>query len=196
MAFRRGVPKAARLNFTLGLTQMPHAPAPPQESILAGRLMMLMAGKVTEGLSKFASWLVGSFTAVLAFLLANLDTVSKFMPATTLGFAGKLLVGALAIHVIQRYLALLVAGSVASAKEAESLAFPEGLNMNSVMRQIESSTFWPARILVRNNFAKLQNGDFAAPGRMMATLTQIQGLLVVSQLVLVLYAGYTIVGAL
>lgn len=166
------------------------------ESILAGRLLTIMAGRVTENLVTFSSWLIGSFTAVLGLLLSNIDTVSKYLPAKGIGSSVTLFLFAVALHVIQRYLAAIVAGSVAVSKEVESLSVSASLNFPLVMDEIEKSTFWPARILVRRTLKKVRAGDFAASGRMVGKITQVQGFLVVAQMITVTAAAYVLVKGL
>ncbi len=162
---------------------------PVQELIVAGRLLMMMAARVSENLASFASWLIGSFAAVLGLLVANVDSVSQFLPSKSLGTATFIFLLAVGLHVIQRYLYAIVAGSVAASREAEELSTPQGLDFSRVMDEIERSSLWPVRILVARAMAKIRNGDFAAGGRLNAKLAQIQGYLVIAQMIIVVWAG-------
>jgi hypothetical protein len=155
-----------------------------------------MASRVSENLATFSSWLVGSFAAMLGLLIANIDSVSTFLPAKSVGTSASLFLVAVGFHVIQRYLAAIVAGSVAVGREAEAVPTHESLNFLLVMEEIEKSTFWPVRILMRRTLSKVRNGDFAAGGRLNGKLAQIQGFLVLSQMVVVIGAGYILARAL
>jgi hypothetical protein len=157
---------------------------------------MIMASRVSENLATFSSWLVGSFAAILGLLIANINSVSKFVPAESLGSSASLFLVAVGFHVIQRYLAAIVAGSVAAGREAEALPTPESLNFVLVMEEIEKSTLWPARIVMRRLLSKVRNGDFAAAGRLNGRLAQVQGILVLAQMVIVICAGYVLAQAL
>lgn len=166
------------------------------ESILAGRLLMIMAAKVSENLSTFSSWLIGSFAAVLALIITNIEKVSKFVPAERIGTAAFIFLFAVGLHVLQRYLAAIVAASAAAGKEADGLTVSESLNFALVTAEIEKATLWPARLLVRKGFAKIAAGDHAASGRTQALFAQSQGLLVIFQVAFVLSAAYVLARAL
>lgn len=166
------------------------------ESILAGRLLTIMAARISENLATFSGWLVGSFAAILALLISNIDTTSKFLPTQCVGSSALLFLTAVVLYVLQRYIAAIVAGSVAVGKEAETLVSGQALNLVLVMEEIEKSTYWPARIIVRRSLAKIRAGDFAASGRTMAKLGQVQGFLVLGQMASVVSAAYVLARAL
>ncbi|MDA8127576.1 MAG: hypothetical protein M0Z73_02590 [Betaproteobacteria bacterium] len=167
------------------------------ESILAGRLLTIMAGRTTESLTTFSSWLIGSFAAILGLLLSKIDTVTTLLPAACIGLSIKIFLIAVSLHVLQRYLGAIVSGSEAASKEAESAA-PAGvtLDFSRVVNEIERSIFWPARIFLRWTNKKILAGDFAAPGRLVVKLTQAQAFLVLGQMGFVGWAAYSLANGL
>jgi hypothetical protein len=169
---------------------------PTPESILSARLLSLMAVRVSERLAVFSSWLVGSFAALLALLISNLETIHTFLPPACIGTSSTLFLFAVGLHVVQRYLFALVSGSYSVGTEVEAMTLPPSLNVEAIWEQLEKATLWPARILVKRTIKKMRVGDLAAGGRLNATLAQIQGFLVLTQMVFVVAAGYVVARAL
>lgn len=166
------------------------------QTILAGRMLTIMAARVSESLVGFAGWLVGGFAALLGLLIANIDTASKFLPTQCIGTSTLLFLVAVVLHVVQRYLAATVAGSVAIGKEVEILVSGQTVDPVFLFEELEKSTFWPTRIFVQRSLAKIRAGDFAASGRMMATLGQVQAFLVFGQMLSVVGAAGVLAHAL
>lgn len=168
----------------------------PQDSLFAGKLLVAMAAKLSSELSTFSGWMITAFGALLGVMLANIESVTKFIPVKALGWSVSIFLSAVALHVIQRYLASIVAGSVAAGEAAEAIPPHDNVDMRYVLGQLEQSTLWPTRLLVRWSNSKIANGDLAVAGRMNARLAQIQAWLVFFQLGLVLWAAYSIARAL
>src|SRR5512134_2383446 len=118
------------------------------ELVLSNRLLTLMASRVSENLATFSSWLIGSYAGILALLIANLSDVSAVLPAKAVGASASIFLIAVGLHVVQRYLAAIVAGGAIVMREAEALPTPDSLDFAVVCRQVERATFWPTRILV------------------------------------------------
>ena len=167
-----------------------------KESILAGKAMPKMAGRVTDALSSFSGWLILGFGTLLGLIITNIDKVAPFLAPQLVGAASKWFLFALLFHVAQRYLAAIVSGSVATAHDMEQLPTESTLDVEAVIAELERSMYWPARLLSKSNLDKIRAGDFAAPGRLDAKLTQIQGFFVVIQVGLILRSGYLLANAL
>ena len=161
-------------------------------AITAGRLLTIMAARTSDTLGSFSSWLIGSVAAVLGLLLANVETVSRFVPTEALRSAIAFFLIAVVCHVLQRYLAAVVASSVAAALEAEKLPSDRPLDVEEFIAEIQRSTFWPARVVANRILSRIKAGDYAASGRLMAKLAQIQGMLVMLQMVLVVWSTWVI----
>ncbi|MGH9858475.1 MAG: hypothetical protein ACRD5F_00470 [Candidatus Acidiferrales bacterium] len=159
------------------------------ELVLANRLLTVMASRVSENLATFSSWLIGSFAGILALLIANLSDLSEVLPAKAVGTSASIFLIAVGLHVLQRYLAAIVAGGAIVTREAEALPTPAHLDFTVVFRQLERATFWPTSILVRRMLARVQAGDLAAGGRLYGKLAQIQSYLVFGQLAFVVWAA-------
>ncbi len=156
------------------------------EKLLASKMLSSAAGHASAELASFSGWLITGFAAAFGLLLVNIDAVSKFLDPGKLGRAIVLFLVAVVVHVIQRWLAAITAGSIAAGKEAASAAI-EGsheLDFVVVFAEMERATYRPMRWFVRKSYAKVANGDVAAAGRMQAKLAQWQGFAVLAQLVL------------
>ena len=168
----------------------------PHESGYAAKVLNAMAGSINTQLAAFSSWMVAGFGAVLGLLVANIDTIAPFIPPTIIGGAVKLFLVAVVLNVFQRYLAAIVAGSVTVGKEVESIPITQEIDLSYIIREIERATFWPTRILVRWSNRKVLSGDLAVGGRLNARLAQIQGWLVLVQMIAVVSAIFVIANGL
>lgn len=174
-----------------------------QAKALAGRLLSLGASRASAGLDQFSSWLLSGFGAAFALLLANIDPVSKHLSVSALRCALLMFLAVLVLGVLSRLLAVVVCAGAGVAAEAESIG--RGLadseievNFKRVFREAERVVYWPVRLVVSSSFKQVEQGDFAATGRLHAKLAQAQGALVFVQVViatiaaLVLACGLTI----
>lgn len=170
--------------------------ASPQDSIFAGRVLTAMANRVSSELVAFSSWILLGFGAILGLVLANIQTVSKFVAPESLGFAVKLFLVAVIFNVLQRYMAAIVSASVTLAKEVEAMPIHPNADMAAFLGEIEAATLWPMKIMVRWSSRKIAAGDFAVGGRLNARLAQAQAWFVFVQLIVVVAAALVIANAL
>lgn len=168
----------------------------PQDSIFAGRVLTAMANRVSSELVSFSSWMVLGFGAILGLVLANIDTVSKFVAPNAFGLAVKLFLVAVIFNVLQRYMAAIVSASVTLAKEVEAMPVHPNADIAAFMHQIEDATLWPMKLMVRWSNRKIAAGDFAVGGRLNARLAQAQAWFVFAQLIAVVAAALVIANAL
>lgn len=147
-------------------------------------------------MTAFASWMVAGFGAMLGLLVANIDTVSPFIAPVVVGASVKLFLAALVLNVLQRYLAAMVAGSIAVAHEVQLIPIDHEVDLGYVVREIECATFWPTSILVRWSNRKALSGDLAVSGRLNVRLAQIQGWLVLGQMIVVVSSTVLIANGL
>ena len=160
----------------------------PHDSSLAAKILNAMAGSINSQMTAFSSWMVAGFGAMLGLLVANIDTVSPFIAPAVIGASVKLFLVALVLNVLQRYLAAMVAGSIAVAKEVELIPLDHEVDLSYIVREIEYATFWPTRILVQWSNRKALSGDLAVSGRLNVRLAQIQGWLVLVQMMVVVFS--------
>lgn len=171
-------------------------PIKPQDSSLAAKILNAMAGSINAQMTAFSSWMVAGFGAMLGLLVANIDTVSPFIAPTVVGASVKLFLVALVLNVLQRYLAAMVAGSIAVANEVQLIPINHEADLGYIVREIERATFWPTRILVRWSNRKALSGDLAVSGRLNARLAQVQGWLVLAQMIVVVSSTVLIANGL
>jgi hypothetical protein len=166
--------------------------------VLAGQLLTRAAGRASEALDKFSGWMLAGFGAAFALVLANIQTVSKFVPVASLRGGALFLLVAIMVGVLQKYLASIVASAAAAGADGEALgqANADGVKFTVVFDQMELATLYPLRWAVKYAFRKAANGDVAVAGRMCFVVAQIQGGLVAVESVLALTAAAMVVGAL
>src|SRR5687767_7594640 len=93
----------------------------PKEGLFAGRILSIMASRLTAELATFSNWMIVGFAAIWGLVVANLDKVASFIPPQSLGLAIKLFLVAVIFNVVQRYLAVIVSAGAAVSKEVEGI---------------------------------------------------------------------------
>jgi len=160
------------------------------EGILIGKMLGIMAINVTTAQETFSSWLLAGFGAAFALILSNIESVSNFISIDSIRKGVFLFLIALAAGVLQRWIGAGVRAGFFSGSNGESLGkeLHEGIDFSVVLKEVEKATFYPQRWLVAWSFKKIQDGDYAVSGRILAKMAQIQGWLVIIQAALVIYS--------
>jgi type III secretory pathway component EscS len=164
-------------------------------AIYLGKILTTMANRVSTELVGVSSWLILGFSAILGLLLANLETVSKFLEPTTIGVVIKLFAVSVLLHVVLRYLAAIVIAGAALGKELESIP-PGNIDVLLFTQRLEAATLWPSRYMVRWSNRKILEGDLAVGGRMSALLAQVLAWLALVQAVTAIAAVLVIANSL
>jgi len=167
-------------------------PITTNDSAYIGQVLMAMGECMSAGLSKFSGWMLVGFAAILAALLANLDSATKFLTADTLSKIAVLFSGAVFLNVLQRYSAAVVSSSAEVAKKVSEQPVPGSINIATFLEQLERATLWPARLMVRSSNRKILAGDLAAGGRLISTLAQIEAWLVFAQVLISVAATWVL----
>ena len=167
-------------------------PIAPDDSAYIGQVLMVMGSCVSSGLSKFSGWMLLGFAAILAALLANLDSATKFLAADTLSKIAMLFSVAVFLNVLQRYSAAVVSSSAEVAKKVSEQPVPGSISISVFLEQLELAMLWPARLMVRRSNRKIMAGDFAAGGRLISTLAQIEAGLVFAQVLISVAATWVL----
>lgn len=156
------------------------------ERVTAGRLLSIMAARLSANLGSFGSWLLVGVGAVYSLVLADLSSIQEFVALEAIKTGMGLLLVSVVLGVIQRWLSAIITGSCESAEAAEKIGRDLAeqdidLDFNVVFREIENGTYYPAKWLVRRSFKNAMSGDFAASGRLSGRLAQIQSIVVFAQ---------------
>lgn len=186
----------------------PEGPTAEQEKIehlhdkvFANSLLTLGAGKSSAALDNFSGWLLAGFGAVLALLLSNLDSVAPYLPISTVRLAAFIFIIAAAFGVAEKYLAALLSGAVeaslVSSELGEKMADRDiDLDFAFIFAETERASFPPARWIVRRMLRKVREGDLVASGRFFSRCSQVQGVLVLCEAILIILATCLIVSGL
>ena len=160
--------------------------APMNEHIAAQQTLLAATRRVSEALPQFSTWLLGGLAAAFALVIANVETVSKFIAITHIRFGLLVFLASLALAVIVTYLSTVVRVGLAAQEDGESLgkkiaASSAKLDLNLYMAEYERGLLPPVRWIARSAMKKTKAGDVVAGARMIAKLSQLQALLVVFQ---------------
>lgn len=150
---------------------------------------------VSPLIDTFSGWLIGGFSAASALLVSQYDSVSKHISTCLIQEFLQLLMLALILAVIQKFISsLIVANAKASivgvelGKEAVNNSVE--LDFNIIFGEVERSIFPMTRWLVRRSFRKAMNGDLMAGSRNFVRLSQVQGFITIAQAVVTIIAIY------
>jgi hypothetical protein len=150
---------------------------------------------VSPIIDHFSGWLIGGFGAAAALLVSQYDSVSNHINTNVIQEFLLLLMVALVIAVIQKFISsLIIANAKASIVAVElGKAAAENnieLDFKFIFEEIEKSIFPISRWAVRRSFRKAIEGDLVASSRNFVRLFQVQGLITLAQVLVTLFAIY------
>ena len=156
------------------------------ERVTAGRLLSLVAAHVSEHMGSFGSWLLIGVGATYSLVLANLASVQQFVLLSSIRAGLLLLLAAVVLGVLQRWLAAIVGASSAAAEKADKIGRDLAeqdieIDFKVLFREMERGTYYPAKWIVRRSYEKAMAGDLAVSGRLSAGIAQVQSFLVLAQ---------------
>ena len=156
------------------------------ERITAGRLLTLAASHTSESLSSFGNWLLIGVGATFSLVLANLGALQSFVELASIRLGLIFLLVAIVLGVLQRWLAAITSANFAVSEKAAAIGASldeQGIDLNFevLFREIERGLYFPGKWLAQRGSKKVLAGDFAAAGRVSAAIAQVQGLLVIVQ---------------
>jgi len=159
------------------------------------QVLTISARTISNGLARFSGWMIAGYSAILAFLLVNSKSPDTLVLPSTVTVAVLIFLLALILHIVQRYMGTIVESSAQVGDHVRQLEPPEDLDIKMIVMELTEYVLWPLRNYTKRQMAKILEGDLAASGRMLAKMTQVQGLLVIAQLVLVLTSACYLVVA-
>lgn len=167
------------------------------ERVTAGRLLSLVAAHVSEHMGSFGTWLLVGVGATYSLVLANLASVQQFVSLWSIRSGLLLLLAAVVLGVLQRWLAAIVGASSAAAEKSDKIGRDLAeqdidLDFQVLFREMERGTYYPGKWIVKRSYRKVMAGDFAASGRMSVGIAQVQSFLVLAQVGFALAAIATI----
>lgn len=159
------------------------------EQLIAAKMLIESAAKMSRVLDTFACWLLAGSAALLALLLAH----RVLPPETVRRSVGWLFVVAAFGTVVQKYLATIIAG-VAEGFRIGRQAFEEHRARRSIELDVTAlngymlDALYPLqRWLIRPFVDKAAQGDLVAGAQLALVLGQIQGYIVFVDSLLILY---------
>lgn len=167
------------------------------EQLIAAKMLIESAAKMSSVLDTFAGWLLAGSAALLGFLLAH-QVVS---PESVRRGVGWLFVGATFGTVAQKYLAMIIAG-IAEGFRIGRQAFEEHRARRSIDLDVTAlngymlDALYPLqRWLIRPFVDKAAQGDLVAGAQLALVLGQIQSYIVLIDSLLILYLAIAVLAA-
>lgn len=164
---------------------------------LAARDGLLATTRVVNGgLPAYTAWLAAGFAAGLGLVLANLESVTKFIEIDMVRWAAVVMLLSIALAVASTFLVLLISRALAAAEAGEQLlgslvaggrAFDRGVFVTEYVAGLWGPNKWVAGPAMR----AAVSGDLVYSARIIAKASQLsawlvgfQGLLAVASLLL------------
>jgi hypothetical protein len=147
--------------------------------------------------SVFSGWLMVGFGAAFTLIVANIDTVSKFISLAYIKFALILFLVGLVVAVLAKLVGTFVAAGVAGrgnggVLEAKIAAAGKTFDPDIFFTEFQKGYFPIQRWLITNSLDKVHRGDMAAGARLIAKMGQVHGMLVIVHAFLAISAALVI----
>jgi len=168
-------------------------PPPINEYIAVQRTLLMATRYVGDAMPPFCNWLMAGSGAALTLVVANIETVSKFIEVTHIKFGLIVFVLSLSFAVMATYLSMIVKAAMGAQEGGEALGREIGTTSNQFdlklyMTEYERGLLPPIRWIAHSSMKKAMRGDIVAGARMIAKISQVQALLVGCQSLLALIA--------
>jgi len=169
------------------------------EQVIGSNSLIPAGAEASKVLDTFASWLIGGFGATLAFLISSKEA-HAWMSADALPKAGKVFWIALALTVVQKYLAALLA-SIAAGQASARKAVEDQRVLRGEHFKFEPQAFFaqmrsalPGMSVILGGFfvRAVADGDLMVAARWAMRLLYSQGLCVLGVATLLLKAAWVI----
>lgn len=157
------------------------------ELMHARTIMIQASAKASSLVDTYSTWLMAGLAAFVAVLISNQEKVTKLVTPEMLTSSLVILFMVVAIGIIQKAVAVMVAASAAGEHVGRDVAErgEAAAGFSIVIREILAGTLPPMRWLMRKRLLRVLRGDIAADGRSTYKFAQVQTLLAIGQMLLV-----------
>jgi len=158
------------------------------EREIASDILLQTSAIATPLLSTFSAWLMAGLGAAFTLLVANIDSIVKYVAAhnfrwALLWFAASLLAGLAARFLSVVVSASLTSNAVLSERLPKAIQAAPSFSLPAFKHFYFSGLFLPYKCVANRTFAKVQRGDLMASQRLTAKASQLQAILVLLQIV-------------
>lgn len=163
------------------------------EQVFVSSILSETNGKTSSILDSFSGWLTGGFGATSALLVSQYESISKHIDTVVIHHFLILFFCSLCLGVIEKYLAAGVgaytqASAIGREMGEKAAVASITLDFEVIFKETKKSLLPPMRWFATRSFAKVKSGDLLSITRTITRVTQIQGLFVLIQSVLVMIA--------
>ncbi|MET3930575.1 hypothetical protein ABIE51_002462 [Lysobacter sp. OAE881] len=159
------------------------------ELMHARTIMIQASAKASSLVDTYSTWLMAGLAAFVAVLISNQEKVAKLVTPEMLTSSLVILFIVVAIGIVQKAVAVMVAASAAGenvgrdvAERGEAVA-----GFSIVIREILAGTLPPIRWFMRRRLLRVLRGDIAADGKSTYQFAQAQTVLAIVQMLLVAF---------
>jgi len=173
-------------------------PGPTPEQTLANRALEATAKVVSTAILDFEKWLVAGYGAAIGLAVPKLSEIAGAIGTGRLQVVMLLLSLAVFLSVFVLLLGTQIAAGANTGDEIRKV-MPEiletvkraerGIDMAAWRSEQEKGLWWPAIAGFRWAMRRTDAGDWVAPGRLVAKLSQLQAYLMIVQIFLGASAG-------
>jgi len=177
---------------------------PLDPKIVAGyqaisKVILAMGVQASDKADKFSDWLALGFGAILSLFISNLDKLALYIHISEIKKAAIAYFFSLILVLIQKRLGMMVqsgssGGRIAQDHMNEIVA--AGISFDEFKKLILTSSIYPHKWIISYTYGKMekafQDGDATFVARKFAKIAQYQGLVVVCQALLCVYAAWCI----
>ena len=157
------------------------------------RSLTVSTSNSSQSLDKFATWFLTAFGVGLTFLLTNYKDLEPLIPVPQIKTAASLFECAVAFGVIQRYLAAIISGIAASARDGYELGKDlSEVDWDEFINAFRKALPFPLKFILRSKLNSMEKREILGSANTITWLTLIQGVMVVGQSVELLRALATI----
>ena len=166
--------------------------------LLAAKILTTAAQRSSAAMDTFSSWLLVGFGAAFALILANMDSVTKFIPFAHLKSGAILYLASALLAVADKFLASFVAAGTGSASDGDALARDlesrgARVDLPELLREVQKGLMWPWSLIARYMADSTLAGDHAVAGRVHTKASQFQGYVVLVQALLCIVSAAVVV---
>ncbi|MGJ7555933.1 hypothetical protein ACSFBI_18190 [Variovorax sp. RB3P1] len=160
------------------------------DQVVAGRMLTVMATKVSSELAAFSSWMIAAAGAIFALALNGVDKLEAYVRISELGLSVKLFLVAAGLNALQRWFGAMVAAGSAVSKDLAETEFPPDADLDRALDLFAEAQPLGVRHMVNKSIAAVRRGDLMRSPTMLSRLAFAQSWLVLGQMALLLIAAW------
>ena len=170
----------------------------PDQKIFTTEVMNIMARSLMTQMQVFSRWLIVAFGAAVALMVTNVNDLAQHIDPSVIAQIIRIFLAAVLFNVIQRYMAMIKLLGITVSKKVEIYANGHDLSsfdMETFKKDVVNTGVGPLRTYLKWSFKKTPPDPFNQAKNAVRN-AQFQGFLLMLQIFLLCWAGYTVASSL